>query len=72
LKHNHESINTDTKIEFITALIEKLKACYVFPELAEQISAHLQESLQNGVFEDLNSGSLLALALTTPAGSESR
>jgi C-terminal processing protease CtpA/Prc len=61
---NIEDINSNTREEVIAALIEKVKAYYVFPDLAEQINAHLNKCMQEGVFDDLNSGSLFALALT--------
>ncbi len=59
-----KTLNFNTKVEVIAALTEKLTACYVFPELAEQIGAHLHKRLQDGEFDTLNSGSLFALALT--------
>jgi hypothetical protein len=61
---NEENINFNTEVEVIAALIEKLNSCYVFPEQAEQISAHLLKCLQDGEFDNLNSCSLFALALT--------
>ena len=47
----------------IQSLSEKLRACYVFPDIAEQICACLQEHLENGDYADIDD-ELLALALT--------
>ena len=47
----------------IQSLSDKLRACYVFPDIAEQICACLQEHLENGDYADIED-ELLALALT--------
>lgn len=57
-------IDKNTHSEIIRSLTEKLKAYYVFPEIAEQISSRLQKGLEEGEYSDLTSGKLLALALT--------
>jgi hypothetical protein len=48
----------------VQSLIGKLKANYIFPEIAEQISAGLQKHLEDGDYNDLSEGELFALALT--------
>jgi hypothetical protein len=57
-------IDPDEKIEIIQRLSDKLRACYIFPEVAERICAYLQACLQSGVYDDLADGNLFALALT--------
>jgi C-terminal processing protease CtpA/Prc len=57
-------MDIDTKIEIIQVLCEKLRACYIFPEVVERICAYLQECLQTGEYDDLVDGNLFALALT--------
>jgi len=50
--------------EIVQRLSEKLKAYYVFPDVAEQICKYLQKHLENGAYSDFTEGNLLALALT--------
>ena len=57
-------INTATHIEIVHRLSEKLKACYVFPDIAEQICGRLQKHLEDGEYTDITEGELFALALT--------
>ena len=52
------------RVGIIRSLSEKLKAGYVFPDVAEQISAGLQKHLEDGDYNDLGEGELFALALT--------
>lgn len=47
----------------IRSLCEKLRACYVFPDIAEQLCTCLQNHLENGDYADVDD-ELLALALT--------
>ena len=49
--------------EIIQSLSEKLRANYIFPDIAEQICAALEKHLQNGEYNDLD-GEFFALALT--------
>jgi retinol-binding protein 3 len=51
--------------EIIRSLIEKLRACYVFPDVAEEICACLQAHLEAGDYADLTEGEFFAFALTT-------
>jgi hypothetical protein len=57
-------IDSPTQIEIINLLCEKLKACYIFPDVAEQICYHLQQNLLGGEYNGLTDGNLFALALT--------
>ena len=57
-------INETTPVEIVRNLSERLRACYVFPDVAEQICARLQEHLDDGVYSDITEGEFLALALT--------
>jgi len=57
-------IDSITCAEIVHTLSEKLRAYYVFPDIAEQICMRLQEHLQNGDYTDITEGELLASALT--------
>jgi retinol-binding protein 3 len=57
-------INPETQTEIIRILCEKLKANYVFPEVAEQISQNLQKHLENGDYAAIRESSALAAKLT--------
>ena len=48
----------------VQSLSEKLKAYYVFPDIAEQICAHLHKYLEDGEYANITKGELFALALT--------
>ena len=48
----------------VLSLIEKLRANYIFPNIAESISACLQQHLEAGEYAGIEDGELLALALT--------
>lgn len=58
-------IDPITQAEIIENLSGKLLTCYIFPEVAEQICACLQEHLENGEYADITEGAFFALALTT-------
>ena len=58
------SLQPATVQEILQNLMEKLKAYYVFPEIAEQICARLEQYDEQGAYLDLNEGEFLALALT--------
>lgn len=58
-------IDASTQKEIIQSLSEKLRACYVFPEIAEQICARLHKHLEDGDYTDISEGEFLAYALTT-------
>jgi hypothetical protein len=57
-------INEITAAEIVRNLSERLRAYYVFPDVAEQICSRLQEYLDDGVYSDITEGEFLALALT--------
>jgi C-terminal processing protease CtpA/Prc len=61
---DHAIIDAVTQKEIINHLSEKLRACYVFPDKAEQICVHLQNYLRNGEYAELTESNLFALALT--------
>jgi hypothetical protein len=50
--------------EIIGHLVEKLRANYIFPDVAEQICRCLQQHLADGDYAGLTEGDLFALALT--------
>jgi len=50
--------------KIIHNLVEKLKAYYVFPDVAEQICNGLQKHLQDGDYTSCADGELFALAMT--------
>ena len=50
--------------EIVQSLSEKLRANYVFPDVAEQICDCLQKHLKNGDYTDITEGEFFALALT--------
>jgi len=58
--------NIDLKIQtdVVQALLEKLSAYYVFPEIAEQICIRLEEHLNNGDYIGITEGDFFAYALT--------
>jgi hypothetical protein len=57
-------INEITSAEVVRNLSERLRTLYVFPDVADQICARLQEHLDDGVYSDITEGEFLALALT--------
>jgi hypothetical protein len=57
-------IDTATHTEIIQNLSEKLKAYYVFPDIAEQISMRLQMHLDGGEYTNIKDGELLSKVLT--------
>src|SRR5574340_787504 len=57
-------LDADDQKTIINTLSEKISACYVYPEIAEQIVIHLWNSLDNGEFFDYTDGEIFALALT--------
>ncbi len=50
--------------EIIQGLSDKLKACYIFPDIAEQICARLQKHLEDGEYAELTEGEFFAFTLT--------
>jgi Peptidase family S41/N-terminal domain of Peptidase_S41 in eukaryotic IRBP len=57
-------VDRSTQTEIVQSLAEKLKAHYVFPDIAGQICTCLQEHLDGGDYADITEGEFLALALT--------
>ena len=57
-------MDTTTCIEVVQNLSEKLKAYYVFPDIAEQISVGLQRHLDSGDYDKITDGDLFANILT--------
>lgn len=58
------AIDSSTQTEIVQSLSEKLKAHYIFPEIAEQICVCLKKHLDDGDYSDVTEGELFALALT--------
>lgn len=58
-------IETAIQIEVIRCLAEKLRAYYIFPDVAEKICAGLQKHLDSGDYDDIAEGEFFAYALTT-------
>ena len=57
-------IDTATHAELVRSLSERLKACYIFPDIAEEICLRLQKRHEDGEYADITEGEFLALALT--------
>ncbi len=64
MKARQVAVDTAKQAEIVHTLMQKLKACYVFPEVAEQIALHLQELLAAGELDEFEAGEEFALALT--------
>jgi len=64
METNPAFIDLAIQVEIINNLSEKLRACYIFPEVAEQICTRLQEYLHNGEYATLTEADLFALSLT--------
>jgi hypothetical protein len=58
-------LDATTVAEIVQRLAEKLRANYVFPDVAEQICARLQYHLDDGAYAEIADGEFLAFALTT-------
>lgn len=58
-------IDTTAHTEIIKSLSEKLRAYYVFPDIAEQICIRLQKHLENGDYADITEGKSFAFTLTS-------
>ena len=57
-------INQELHTEIVQALIERLRATYVFPDVAEQICTNLQQHLTAGDYSSIIDGKRLAYTLT--------
>jgi hypothetical protein len=58
------AIDATTAAEIVQTLSEKLRANYVFPDIAEQICERLQKHLDDGAYRNLTEGRRLAYVLT--------
>ena len=58
-------LDKTTVAEIVQRLAEKLKANYVFPDVAEQICTRLLKQLEDGAYDDITDSEFLAFALTT-------
>ncbi len=56
---------TALHIEVIRSLSEKLRAYYIFPDVAEKICICLQKHIDDGDYNDIEEGEFFAYALTT-------
>jgi hypothetical protein len=61
---DHTIIDATTQAEIVHSLTEKLRANYVYPDVAEQICARLQQHLADGDYAGPTDGEFLAFALT--------
>jgi hypothetical protein len=57
-------INQELHNEIIQSLVEKLRANYVFPNIADQICARLQKHLDDGAYTSITNGTRFAYTLT--------
>jgi hypothetical protein len=57
-------IDATTHAHLVQCLSEKLRANYVFPDIAEDICARLQKHLDDGDYAGITEGEFLAFALT--------
>ncbi|RPI71005.1 MAG: peptidase [Geobacteraceae bacterium] len=67
IPNSHETedmADTDHHIKVIRLLSEKLRAYYIFPDVAEKICASLQKHLDNGDYDDIAEDEFFAYALT--------
>ncbi len=58
------TMDTASQTNIIENLSNKLKANYIYPDVAEKIGAYLRQQQANGEYCDLTEGNLFALALT--------
>ena len=57
-------LDSSTKTEIIQDLSEKLKATYIFPDIAEKICDGFQKHLEEGDYREITEGRFFAYALT--------
>jgi len=57
-------IDLKLQTEVVLALMEKMRAYYIFPDIAEQICVRLEKHLNNGDYIGINEGEFFAYALT--------
>ena len=57
-------IDTSAQADIVQDLCEKLKATYVFPDIADKICDGLQKHLEEGDYSDIAEGRFFAYALT--------
>lgn len=58
-------VDRSMQLEIIQSLADRLRADYIFPDIAERICAGLQKHLEDGDYADINEGDFFAFALTT-------
>jgi len=51
--------------EIIQKIAEKLRDCYVFPDIGQEIAVHLQKHWADGDYDGITGGKFFAYALTT-------
>jgi len=59
-----QEIDLKLQTQVVQALLEKLMAYYVFPEIAGQICIRLEKHLNNGDYIGITEGDFFAYALT--------
>jgi hypothetical protein len=57
-------LDANTQTEIIQSLFERLRASYVFPNIAEEICDSLQKHLEEGDYGDITEGRFFAYALS--------
>lgn len=57
-------IDATAQAEIVHSLSRKLRACYIFPDIAEQITIGLKKHLEDGDYAGITEGEIFALALT--------
>jgi hypothetical protein len=58
------ALDSGTPAEIVASLCEKLRALYVFPDVAEKVCARLEKGLESGRYASIADGNRLAQALT--------
>jgi hypothetical protein len=64
--HTQQEIVFDaiTQAEIVHSLAQKVKSCYIFPDIAEHIAIGLNQHLEDGDYFGISEGEFFALALT--------
>lgn len=65
MDHQPFFVNTTTQREILANLFQKIRTCYIFPDVAEQICRNLQHHFEAGEYTDIAEGEFFAYALTT-------
>jgi hypothetical protein len=64
IKMVNQVINPALQREIVQALVEKISANYIFPDVAERICRCLEQHLEAGDYADINEGAFFVYALT--------